>query len=160
MRCLGLFLTAAVLVCVTGCGRTNLNALISGEGGAVSLAGVTVDSDTPPTGGVASTGGSISAFDASTRALDTCAIAADCTMCIWETAPTNSAQCTGSYYCAGIPLTKSKCETNQAAWNSYCPNQAPEHARRPCMGCPCDGGICLPLACVDGRCLVSRCPTP
>jgi hypothetical protein len=58
MRCLGSFLIAAVSFCVTGCGRTNLDTLILGEGGAIFLGGVTGAGGSPTTGGVTSAGGS------------------------------------------------------------------------------------------------------
>jgi hypothetical protein len=166
MHCRGSFLVTSFLVCVTGCGRTDLDSPAASPGGTASFSSVTGTSGTQATGGVTSaggasatggvtsTGGSTSASDgsASTNGLDTCSPDNDCTLCIWPTAPTSSDECAGSYCCAGITSTKRRCEANQAAWNLHCPNQSPEHLVCPCMGCLCNGQSCLPLRCIGGQC--------
>jgi hypothetical protein len=179
MCCRGSFLIASFWVCVTGCGRTSLDAPVTSAGGTVSLGGGVTNTGgaqamggvtstggapatgglinaggTPATGGLRSTGGSTSASDgsASSNGLDTCSSDADCDYCKWETAPTSSDQCTLLYCCGGIISTKKRCEANQAAWNSYCPNQSPKD-----IICPCP--YFCPITCVGGEC-DHRCPTP
>ena len=80
-------------------------------------------------------------------------------MCIWETAPEDSSQCTGSYCCGGMVSTRSRCELNQAAWNSYCPNQMPADRACPCAAEVCQGQAAATptLSCVGGECGL-RCP--
>jgi len=160
------FLAALVLLCASGCGRTSLDASLDSAGGSVSRGGVTSSGGTAPTGGVTgtggaaptggvtSTGGSTSSPDgsASFNELDICSSDADCDYCKWETAPTSSDQCTLLYCCGGMISTKERCAANQAAWNSYCPNQSPRD-----LVCPC--AISCPIACVGGEC-GKRCPTP
>ena len=108
------------------------------------------------TGGMPGTGGSPSASGGSayTTDLDVCSSDADCTRCIWETAPSDWNVCTGSYCCGGMVTTKGRCEANQAAWNRYCPGQLPEDEACPCANISPD---CLPT-CVGGRCGLYSCP--
>ena len=46
--------------------------------------------------------------------------------------------------------TRKRCEANQAAWTSYCPNQFPTADSCPCVGCAGQA-----IACLDGQCLLS-----
>jgi hypothetical protein len=115
-----------------------------GMGGAASGSG-----GSRAAGGATGTGGSISAYGGSTATsdLDTCSIDSDCTACIWETSPTDSSQCAHSYCCGGMIASKKRCEANQAAWSSYCPNQSPQDDICKCVGC--EGQA---IGCVGGQC--------
>ena len=100
-------------------------------------------------GGTASTSGgssSTSGGASSVNGLDTCASDADCLTCAWSTAPTDSTQCDSGWYCCyGVPLTQARCNSNQAAWASNCPNTNTH------LACPCAYEVCT-VACVNGQC--------
>ena len=59
MRRLGSFLVASVLASVPCCGRTVLDTVVAGAGGAVGLGGITGTGGAPAAGGVVGTGGGI-----------------------------------------------------------------------------------------------------
>ena len=167
------FIIASVLIFVPGCERTRLAHLAGGTGGASALGGATF------AGGIAATGGDLAAAGGSTSAaggvvgsggvqaaggvigtggstsdLDSCSSDADClSSCIWVTAPTNSSQCTANYCCGMTRISQRRCNANQAAWASYCPNQSPTSFPCPCVAM-CDHEI---FGCVGGRCTTS-CP--
>lgn len=173
------FLVASVVVILPGCGRTRPALLAGGTGGTSALGGVT------STGGIAATGGGVAATGGSTSAsggvvgsggvqaaggsvgtggststtttdLDTCSSDADClSACIWVTAPTSSSQCTANYCCGMTRISRKRCDANQAAWASYCPNQSPTSFPCPCVAL-CDHEI---FGCVGGRCTTSCPPT-
>lgn len=148
MRRLASFLVASVLVAVPSCDRTGLHIPASGAGGTMALAGVTAAGGVSAAGGQIGAGGAVSGAGGSGP--DTCYSDSDCVRCLWETAPTDSGQCSGSYCCGGMITTKKICEANQAAWTSYCPNQLPTSEDCPCIGC-----VGQAIACVDGQCLLS-----
>jgi hypothetical protein len=153
MNRVGSFLLVAVLVCMTGCGRTRFNGSDTGAGGQAAPDGATNSGGTAATGGATSTGGSSSVSDGSApNELDTCSSDSDCDFCKWETAPASSDQCTLSYCCGGMIATQKRCEANQADWNIYCPDQSPKD-----LLCPC--AVFCPIVCVGGGC-DRRCPTP
>jgi hypothetical protein len=60
MRCLASLLFASVLVAVPCCGRTDMNTMVAGTGGAPDLGGMTGTGGAFSTGGVVGTGGSSS----------------------------------------------------------------------------------------------------
>jgi hypothetical protein len=186
MRRMGSFLVASVLVAMPCCGRTVLDTVVAGAGGAVGLGGITGTGDAPAAGGVVGTGGgstsasggvvgtggtpatggmpgaggspSASGGSAHTTDLDVCTSDNDCTSCTWEAAPTDSSQCTGSYCCGGWVTTKARCEANQAAWTSNCPNQFPSEGACACPATGCPGQAVASVACVGGQCGLS-CPS-
>jgi hypothetical protein len=140
-----------------------------GNGGAIGVATPTGSGGSLPhssssgvggvrsTGGMAGTGGSTLASGGSTATtdLDACSTDADClSSCIWVTAPTNSSQCTAFYCCGMTQISKRRCDHNQTAWASYCPNQAPENQPCPCVAL-CQDPV---FGCFGGQCAVA-CPT-
>jgi len=144
--------------CMTFVMAGGVDAAADATGGATSVGGATGNGGTQAAGGVTGNDGSTSASDGSvsTTDLDTCASDADClTSCIWVTVPTDSSQCTALYCCGMTWLSKKRCEANQAAWSSYCPNQSPQLGECPCAE-QCTGEV---FACVGGRC-ASLCPLP
>jgi hypothetical protein len=85
-------------------------------------------------------------------ALDACSFDADCTMCPVPMAPTSSCQCDNiAVSCCGgfllVPLTQQRCDTNQAAWNLFCPVRPNCYPPPPCAPPP----TCT-AACVNGVC--------
>jgi hypothetical protein len=132
---------------ILACSRTPLGRHAP-DGGSAGAGG------TAATGGMTGTGGSAAAADGAVSgiALDNCSSGADCTSCTWETSPTDSSQCAGTYCCGGMIASKKRCEANRAAWTSHCPNQFPQPIDCKCMGC--EGQA---IACVAGRCALA-CP--
>ena len=155
MRRLASFLVASVLVAVPSCERTGLHTPPAGTGGMTALGGVTGPGGVQSTGGHIGAGGAVSGAGGSSS--DMCYSDSDCVTCIWETVPTDSSDCTGSYCCGGMVSTKARCEANQAAWNSYCPRQSPADAHCPCGSPSCPGQAVPGLACIGGQCVLS-CP--
>jgi len=152
MRWLGWFL----MVSAFSCGRTNLGHEKAGAGGTTAAGGVIAAGGVLAAGGAVGTGGATPATGgAMSTELDTCMRDADCTRCNWETTPADSSQCTGTYCCGGMVSTTKRCERNQAAWASNCPNQAPQGIRCPCIAL-CASEV---VACVGGRCGLA-CPPP
>jgi hypothetical protein len=151
------FLLCSVMFSLVCCGRTSLDKVVPDAGGTISPGGAVAgggalagSGGTLAAGGVTGTGGSIAASDGSaTTDLDSCSSDADClSSCIWVTAPIDSSHCTAFYCCGMTWLSKKRCEANQAAWASFCPNQSPQP-----MVCPCVG-LCLGdvFSCVAGQC--------
>ncbi len=130
---------------VTSCsGRmnTSVDGSVLGPGGSSSSGGAT------PGGSASNLGGSSFASGGtnSTNALDICSSDADCLICAWSTAPANSTQCDSGWYCCyGVPLTQARCNSNQAAWTSNCPNTNTH------VACPCAYEVCS-VACANGLC--------
>ena len=92
----------------------------------------------------------------STSDLDSCSSDSDClSSCIWVTAPTNSSQCTANYCCGMTRISQRRCDANQAAWASYCPDQSPTSFPCPCVAM-CQGEM---FGCMGGRCTTSCPPT-
>ena len=165
MRRLDSFLIASFLVFAPSCGRTGLFTPAAGVGGTMARGGTAAGGAAVGTGGSTSasgglsghggaqaTGGQVGAGGAVSGAggssPDTCSIDSDCAACIWETAPTDSSHCAHSYCCGGMIVSKKRCEANQAAWSSYCPNQSPKDESCKCVGC--DGQA---IGCVGGQCV-------
>jgi hypothetical protein len=148
-------LVASVLVAVPSCERTGLHTLNTGTGGMSALGGVAGTGGVQATGGRTGAGGAGSGAGGSSP--DTCYSDADCVTCIWETAPADSSQCTGSYCCGGWVTTTARCEANQAAWNFHCPNQYPSEGACGCPEMACPGQAVPGLTCVGGQCVLS-CP--
>jgi hypothetical protein len=143
---------ALIVSLLLACSRTplGLHAFDGGSPGAGGAGG------TPTTAGMAGTGGLPpgSGGSIATADLDTCSSDADClSSCIWVTTPTSSSQCTAFYCCGMTQLSKRRCEANQAAWASFCPNESPTNEPCKCVEV-CDHGI---FGCVGGRCMTS-CP--
>jgi hypothetical protein len=158
MHRLDFSLACSIMLSALCCGRTSLDTVVAGAGRAISLGGAAASGGAPAAGGATGAGGSTSAADGSvsTTDLDTCSSDADClTSCIWTTAPENSSHCTAFYCCSNTWLSKKRCEANQAAWASYCPNQSPKREDCPCLA-QCLGEV---FACVGGRC-APLCPIP
>jgi len=145
-------LIVSVWVLTPSCGRTNLDAVVAGDGGTMALAGL---GGSQATGGQIGTGGTSAGAGGSSP--DTCYSDSDCVRCIWETTPANSNDCTGSYCCGGMVSTRSRCELNQASWTFYCPNQFPAADVCPCFFPTCSGQAIAALSCVGGECGL-RCP--
>jgi hypothetical protein len=182
MRRLGSFLVASVLVAMPCCGRTSLDAIVAGAGGAVGLGGITGTGGVRAAGGTTSTGGStassgglassggiqatggvirnggaISASGGSVSAgdLDACSSDADCTTsCVWTTAPTDSSQCFAEYCCGSNWMSKRRCEANQAAWAVYCPNQSATRISCPCITMCNTPAQTMTFGCAGGKCEV------
>ena len=157
------FLLCSVMFSLVCCGRTSLDKVVSDAGGTMSLGGAVAgggalagSGGTLAAGGVTGTGGSIAASDGSaTTDLDSCSSDADClSSCIWVTAPIDSSHCTAFYCCGMTWLSKKRCDANQAAWASYCPDRSPLRQDCPCVE------LCLGEAfgCVAVQC-TSTCPS-
>ena len=166
MRHRASFLMACVLMFAPGCERTRLAHLAGGTGGWAALGGVTSTGVAAPGGSTSTSGGVVSGggvqaaggvigTGGSTSDLDSCSSDAEClSSCIWVTAPTNSSQCSADYCCGMTRISQKRCDANQAAWASYCPNQSPTSFPCPCLQM-CQNET---FRCTGGRCATS-CPT-
>jgi hypothetical protein len=129
------------LALITSCSGkldNSIDGSIQAAGGSTSSTG----------GSSGTTGGSGVASGGSTsfNALDSCSSDSDCTTCQWSTAPTDSTQCSSGWYCCyGVPLTQSRCSSNEADWTKNCPNTNTH------VACPCAYEVCT-VACVNGQC--------
>src|ERR1017187_10424944 len=108
-------LVASVLVAVPSCERTGLHTLNTGTGGMSALGGVAGTGGGQATGGRTGAGGAGSGAGGSSPA--PCYSDADCVTFIWETAPADSSQCTGSYCCGGWETSPAGSEDNQTRWD-------------------------------------------
>ena len=52
-------------------------------------------------------------------------------------------------------LSKRRCDANQAAWATYCPNQSPEYCPCPCVFHSCPNQV---YGCFGGRCTAGCLP--
>ncbi len=141
---------------LAGGGATSTGGASSAAGGSVASGGTVGTGGSVASGGAVGTGGSVSPADgsASTADLDACTSDADClSSCIWVTAPTSPSECKASYCCGMPQMSKRRCDVNQAAWASYCPNQSPTSGVCPCVVL-CPNAI---FGCFGGRC-TTACP--